>query len=100
MNARTVEATGAGAGRVLCGAARNNQGLRLRVLHEQPPGEGGAIRGDFVILDGGDNKHSSSLAALLQRVTKSEEVLRLIRQRHPACGHVANTNTLVVEVAK
>jgi hypothetical protein len=84
----------------LCGSARNNQGLRLRVLHEQRPGGGGALQGDFVILDVGDNKHSPSLGALLQRVTNAAEVLAVIRRGHPACVHVANASTLVVEVAK
>jgi hypothetical protein len=69
-------------------------------MHEQRPGGGGALQGDFVILDAGDNKHAPALEALLQRVTNAAEVLGVIRQRHPACVHVANANTLVVEIAR
>jgi hypothetical protein len=61
--ARSVEARGAAAGSVVHGAGVNNVGLRLRVLCEQPRGHGGALRGAFVILDVGDNKHSPAFPA-------------------------------------
>ncbi len=88
---------GARAGSVLRGAGLNNQGLRLRVLQEQARGNGGGIKGGFVILDEGDNMHSQSLRALLQRVTDAEEVVGVIRQHHAGCVNVANASILVVE---
>jgi hypothetical protein len=63
-------------------------------LHDQDKGHGGAIRGPFLILDAGDNKHSQALEGLLNRVTDAAEVLDLIRRGHPACVHVANANIL------
>src|SRR5438552_2387619 len=77
---RTVNKHGAVAGCVLRGAGTNNQGLRLRILQEQARGNDGPLKGGFVILDVGDNKHSQSLAGLLQQVTDAEEVLGVIRQ--------------------
>ncbi len=93
----TVNATGSEAGRVLRGATRNNQGLRLRVSQAQQRGKDGAITGGFVILDAGDNMHAQALAALLHRPTDAEEVLAAIRRGHPGCVHVVNTNILVLE---
>jgi hypothetical protein len=94
-----VNKTGGVAGCVLRGAGLNNQGLRVRVSREQARGNDGAIRGDFVILDAGDNMHSASLEPLLRRVTDAAEVLGIIRRGHPGCVHVANANILVVEQA-
>jgi len=88
---------GASAGSVLRGSGLNNRGLRLQVLQEQTRGHGGGIKGNFVILDAGDNKHSPSLEALLGRVTDADEVLRVIRQESPGCVSVANANILAVE---
>jgi hypothetical protein len=96
LRPRPVSRSGAAAGSVLVGFCPNNQGLRLRVLEEQRPQDGGPIQGDFVILDVGDNKHSEALRALLQLVTNAAEVLCLIRQEHPGCVSVANTNTLAL----
>src|SRR5205807_614047 len=96
-SSRTVHKQGALAGSVLCGAGLNNRGLRLKVLQEQTRGHDGAIKGRFVILDVGDNMHSPSLTALLQRVTNAEEVLGIIRQCHPGCVNVANTNIVALE---
>ena len=45
----------------------------------------------------GDNTHSQSLQAVLGRVTDAEEVVRIIRQRHPGCVSVVNANILVRE---
>ncbi len=92
-----VNKSGAAAGRVLRGSARNNQGLRLKVLHDQARGTDGPIQGRFVILDPGDNKHSESLEALVGEVTDAVEVLRALRRLHPGCVSVANTNILVLE---
>ncbi|HEV3261929.1 MAG TPA: hypothetical protein VG013_34075 [Gemmataceae bacterium] len=92
-----VNASGASAGCILRGSGLNNQGLRLRVLQEQPRGHDGGIQGNFVILDVGNNLHSPALKALLQKVTDAEEVLEIIRQRHASCVNIANTNILALE---
>lgn len=94
---RAVNFCGAQAGSILCGSGMNNQGLRLRICQAQSRGSDGPIQGSFVILDVGDNKHSDSLAPLLNQMTNAAEVIRLIRERHPGCVSVANTNILVAE---
>lgn len=93
----TVSQQGAVAGSVLCGTARSNRGLRLRVSQEQARGSDGPIEGPFVILDVGDNAHSESLQALLHRVTHADEVLGLIRQGHRMCVNVVNARILAPE---
>jgi hypothetical protein len=93
--ARSAEARGAAAGSVVHGAGANNLGLRIRVLCEQPKGHSGALRGAFVILDVGDNKHSHALHALLAQATDAGEVLRVSRRDSPSCVSVANANILV-----
>jgi hypothetical protein len=93
----TVQEAGAPAGSILWGSGTYNDGLRLRVLEAQPRGALGAIRGGFVILDTGHNKHSEALRPLLQRTTDAEEVAAAIRREHAACVNVANTNILVAE---
>ncbi len=95
--AQSVEARGAAAGSVVHGAGANNRGLRIRVLCEQPRGHGGALRGAFVILDVGDNKHSHALHALLGRETNAAEVLRVSRSDSSSCVSAANANSLVPE---
>jgi hypothetical protein len=93
----SVNASGADAGRILRGTSLNNHGLRLLISQAQRRGKDGAITGSFVILDAGDNKHTQSLTALLDRPTNAEEVLAVIRSHHPGCVHVANTSILAVE---
>jgi hypothetical protein len=93
----SVKHSGAVAGCVLRGIVPNNRGLRLRVLHDQARGTDGPLRGPFVILDVGDNKHSPSLLAVVGRQTDAAEVLGLLRGRHPGCVSVANTGILAVE---
>jgi hypothetical protein len=93
----TVNKQGAVAGCVLRGSSPGNQGLRLRVLEEQLRGHDGPITGRFVILGVGDNRHSDSLAALLNGATDALEVVALIRREHAACVSVVNRNILVVE---
>src|SRR5262245_19583198 len=93
----SVNTLGAAAGCVVRGSGVNNQGLRLRVSQEQVRGSDGGIKGGFVILDVGDNRHSGALAALLGRVTDAAEVLGAIRRLHPGCVSVVNTNILVPE---
>jgi hypothetical protein len=93
----TVNKQGAAAGRVLRGSSPINEGLRLRVLQEQPRGNDGPIRGRFLILDVGNNKHSDALTALLGRATDALEVLALIRREHEGCVSVVNTNILAME---
>ena len=95
--AESVEARGAAAGSVVYGAGANNLGIRIRVLCEQPKRHSGALRGAFVILDAGDNKHSHALLALLGRETDAAEVLRVSRRDFPSCVSVANANILVPE---
>ena len=95
--ARSVSRLGAAAGCVLRGASPNNQGLRLRVLQGQDRGHEGGIRGGFVILDVGDNKHSGALEALLGRPTDAQEVLGVIREHSPGCVSVVNANILTPE---
>ena len=92
-----VSKCGASAGQVLCGCGLSNRGLRLRVSEEQPRGAGGPIRGAFVILDAGDNKHSAALLPLLGLDTDAAEVTALIRLRYPGCVSVANANILAPE---
>ncbi|HEX5272410.1 MAG TPA: hypothetical protein VFW33_18060 [Gemmataceae bacterium] len=94
---RSVEARGAGPGSVVQGIGAANWGVRIRVLCEQPKGHGGPLRGAFVILDAGDNKHSAALFALLGRETDAATVLRVSRRDSPCCVSVANTNILVPE---
>lgn len=96
-SAKAVSLRGAPAGSVLCGSGMNNQGLRLRVCQTQIRGIDGPIRGGFVILDVGDNKHAESLTPLLNQLTNAVEVLERIRERHPGCVSVANGNILVPE---
>jgi hypothetical protein len=93
----TVSASGAAAGQVLDGVARNNQGLRILLGQAQPRGRDGAIIGSFVILDAGDNRHAPALAPLLHRPTDAAEVLAIIRQHSAGCVHVVNTNILALE---
>jgi hypothetical protein len=94
-----VSQTGAKTGCILCGAGPNNMGLRLRILQDQPRGQGGPIQGSFQILNVGDNKYSEFLEGLLGRATEAEEVLRLIRREHPGCVSIVNASILVLEGA-
>jgi hypothetical protein len=93
----SVSKQGALAGCILRGCGKNNQALRLRVEQRQARGHDGAIRGDFVMLDAGDNMHALSLAILLNQVTNAENVVKVIRREHPGCVNVVNANILVVE---
>jgi hypothetical protein len=95
--AQTVESLGAAAGCVVHGIGVNNQGIRIKVLCEQLRGHGGALRGTFVILDVGDNKHSHALIALVGQETDAAEVLRVSRRASPSCLSVANANILAPE---
>ncbi len=95
--ARSVAACGAAAGSVVRGYAANNQGVRIRVLCEQPKGHSGALRGAFVILDAGDNKHTDALLPLLGRETDAAEVQRVNRRDSPSCVSIANANILAPE---
>ena|ERR1700730_11256318 len=90
-----VSKIGAQAGCVLEGSARNNKGLRLKVLQAQARGHGGPIVGIFHILDVGDNKYSEILAELIGRTTDAGEILRMIRLEHPQCVNVVNANVLI-----
>ena len=92
-----VSQTGARTGCILCGAAPNNTGLRLRILQDHLKGQGGPLGGPFQILDVGNNKHSEFLEGLLGRTTNAEEVVRLIRREHPGCVSIVNANILVLE---
>ena len=89
-----VSDTGARGGAILVGVVPQNDGLRLRVLQDQPKGGGGPIKGRFQILDAGDNKHSDSLRELLGATTDAEEVVTIIRRTHPSCVNILNANIL------
>jgi hypothetical protein len=93
----TVDQSGAAAGSMLVGSGLNNQGLRLRVLQEQAKGQGGAVRGSFVILDVGNNMYSESLKSLLHKETDAEKVMDVLYRRHAGCANAANKNILVLE---
>jgi hypothetical protein len=94
-NALRVSVCGAPAGAVLRGSSVSNQGLLVKILQEQTKGNDGGIKGSFLILDEGNNKHSPVLRGLLRRMTNAEEVLGLIRREHPGCVSVVNANILV-----
>jgi hypothetical protein len=91
----TVSVCGAPAGAVLRGCGASNQGLLIKVSQEQAKGHDGGIKGPFLILDAGDNKHAAVLCGLLQRTTDAQEVLALIRRKYPGCVSVVNANILV-----
>jgi len=92
-----VNKGGAVAGCVVRGFGLNNRGIRLRLLQGQARGNDGPVSGGFVILDEGDNMHSQTLEHLLHQVTDAAKVLAIIRQGHPGCVSVVNTNILVTE---
>ena len=94
---RNVGVTGAGAGRVLYGFGRNNEGLRIRVLEAQPTGAQGPVQGGFVVLDVGYNRHMQALARLLHRTTDAAEVLGVVRRPNTATVSVVNRNILALE---
>jgi hypothetical protein len=90
----SVKQYGAAAGEILSGNGLNNRGLRIQVQQDQPGGQDGPIKGEFVILCVGDNKHSESLKPLLHHVTNAALVLGIVRRQHPSCVNVVNTNIL------
>jgi hypothetical protein len=92
-----VSQTGARAGAILVGVVPQNEGLRLKVLQDQPRPAEGALKGQFQILDVGDNKHSDSLRELLGATTNAEEVVTIIRRTRPSCVNIVNANILTVE---
>jgi hypothetical protein len=94
---RSVGRSGADADAVLCGVAEHNQGIRLRVMQAQAKGNEGPLQGSFVLLDVGNNRHSSILEPLLNQTTDATQVVTLLRQKHPNCVNVVNANSLVLE---
>ena len=96
-SAFAVSRRGAPADSILRGNGISNQGLRVRILQEQPRDRDGPILGQFIILDAGKNRHTQALTPLVNRLTDSQEVLRIIRKEHPACVNVVNANILVAE---
>src|SRR3712207_8421950 len=58
---------GAEAGSVLLGFGRHNKGLRLKVAQAQAKGDGGPVRGQFVILDVGANRSEEHTSELQSR---------------------------------
>jgi hypothetical protein len=94
---RTVEDCGAAEGSVLVGLGLNNAGLRVRVAQAQARGNGGPIRGEFVLLAAGDNPHTDALRPLVGWQTNAEEVVVAVRQRRPTSVNPVNANILVVE---
>lgn len=96
---RSVSQLGAEAGATLRGIGEHNRGLVLRSAQPQSRGHNGAIQGPFVILEVGDNRHSDTLTELLNKETNAQEVLSLIRKKHPACVSVVNANSLTADQA-
>jgi hypothetical protein len=94
---KRVTDTGAASGSILRGLALHNEGLRLRVLQDQPNGEPGPLQGRFQILDVGNNKHSISLMQFLGVTTDAQELVTVLRRSYPACVNVVNANILTVE---
>ena len=94
---RTVEDCGAAEGSVLVGLGPNNAGLRVRVVQAQARGDGGPIKGEFVILAAGDNHHADALQPLVGSETNAEEVVVAVRQRRPTSVNPINVNILTVE---
>ena len=88
---------GASTGCILIGTGQHNRGLRVQLLHDQQPGHGGPLEGDFVLLDAGDNKHSAALLPVVGQVTTAAALLALIRRKHPGCVSVVNGHSLAVE---
>ena len=94
---RSVGRVGAAADSVLRGVGENNHGLLIRSTEAQERGHDGPIQGSFVILDVGDNRHSDTLTSLLNKVTNAQEVLALLRKKHPNCVNVVNASGLMVD---
>ncbi len=92
-----VSQTGAHADSILCGTGPNNRGLRIRILQAQAKGDDGPIRGNFVLLSTGDDRHALTLAPFLGKITNAQETLRALRRHSPACVHVVNAGALAVE---
>jgi hypothetical protein len=93
----SVSDTGARSGCIVRGLVPQNDGLRLRILEDQPKGETGPIKGRFQILEVGHNKHAPALLELLGATTDAEEVIIVLRRSYPACVSVVNANILTVE---
>lgn len=94
---RVVSDVGAPAEGILCGVGFNNQGLRLRIRQAQPRGADGPVRGGFIVLSTGDNRHAVTLADFVGKLTNAEELLAALRRHSAACVHVVNTGALAVE---
>ena len=92
-----VSDSGAPGGCILCGTSPHNDGLRVKVLYDQPKANSGPIKGQFQVLDAGSNKHSNSLQRLLGVTTDAKEVIAMLRRAYPACVSVVNANILIVE---
>lgn len=94
---RSVGRLGAEANAVLRGIGEHNRGLVVRSTEAQARGHDGPIQGPFVIIDVGDNRHSDTLAGLVNKQTTAQEVLKLLRSKHPACVNVVNANSLTTD---
>src|SRR5437762_2730767 len=94
---RSVGRLGAEPDSVLRGVGDNNLGLLLRSTQAQARGHDGPIQGTFVIIDAGTNRHSETLSVLLHKETNAQEVLALLRRKHPTCVNVVNASSLTVE---
>jgi hypothetical protein len=94
---KAVCRTGAKTGSVLEGMAKNNKGLRLRIMEDQVRSPGGPISGGFHILDVGKNKYSKCLETHVGQATDADQVVRTLRQEYPQCVNIVNSNILVLE---
>jgi hypothetical protein len=96
----TVKGTGAAAGSILTGSEAVNQGLRLRIYDEQPPGHGGRIQGQFDLLDAGSGPYAHYLTDVVgQTFEAASDLIELVARHAGAeqCRHILNANLLVVE---
>jgi hypothetical protein len=94
---KRVSGAGARSGCILRGVVPHNEGIRLRILQDQPKGTTGPIQGRFEILNVGNNKHANSLLELVGRTTDAKEVVNVLRGTYPKCVSVVNANSLTVE---
>jgi hypothetical protein len=99
--ARTpVKSTGAPARTILQGAFNFNEGLRVRVHEQQPPGWGGRIVGEFELLDAGTGKYAPYLKGFVGHTFASaKELIDRVSLQPGAekCTHILNCNTLMRE---
>lgn len=96
--ADTVKHAGANEGDILLGVSPANHGVAIQILASQSKGDGGRIRGPFILLHPGQGHYAAGIGALLQQrqFQTADEFLRAL-QRAPGCEratHILNANML------